>query len=144
MFRQIQFFLKLHRNINSVHVLQNFLVCVAICGTTILYVCIRLIPEHVQLNWSMQVMATQGLFECYCILIFVAFRYFGNMYDVSNRRQAILHKGTQNRKLRAFFRSCPVQRIYCGGSNYFEPITSLNVGLFVFNQTVSLILVTKH
>jgi len=39
-----------------------------------------------------------------------------------------------------FLKSCPVIRVYIGGSNYFEKLTPLNLWNFVVDQTVSLLL----
>ncbi len=75
-------------------------------------------------------------------VIFV-FGIFANVYEVSKGIQEKINAKTdlkRNKWFKRWFRSCPIFRIYIGGSNYLEKLTPLTIQDFVIDQTVSLML----
>lgn len=142
-FRQIQLMIQLHRDITSVYVVQSLVFNGVGASISILYVLVKAVmAEDMSIHWPIKVMDAQGLMA-FSILIMVTFRYFGNVYKVSSEGQMLLRKTKRNRELRAFFMSCPTQRIYFGTSNFFESTTCLNIELFILNQTASLLLLNR-
>ncbi len=82
---------------------------------------------------------------CIAFVIFV----FGILADVNNVSQQVQqkingrHELKRNKRFKRWFQSCPVFKIYFGGSNYFERLTPLNIQNFAINQTVSWMLIKQ-
>ncbi len=71
------------------------------------------------------------------------FSILGDVYNVSQRVQQQIngrHDLKKNKWFKRWLKSCPVFKIYFGGSNYLDRLTPLNIQNFAFNQTVSLML----
>ncbi len=74
---------------------------------------------------------------------------FGILADVSNVSQRVKnkingrHELKTNKWFKRWLKSCPVFRIYFGGSNYLDSVTPLNIQNFAVTQTVSLMLLLK-
>lgn len=80
-----------------------------------------------------------------CLLIVVCVN--GILADVYKVSLAVMdtlgsHSGLNKSKwFKKWFKSCPVLKIYLGGSNFFDQLTPLTLLDFVIDQTVSLLLV---
>ncbi len=80
------------------------------------------------------------------VIIFVIIFVFGFLADVYNVSQQALQKINGRHELKKhklfgrWLKSCPVFKIFFGGSNYLDRLTPLNIQDFAVNQTVSLML----
>lgn len=140
--REIQLLVKLHREGFSILVLQSIVfagVTVCVLGNVTV---VKFLAGEFQLPWVMQPVVVQVCVSFFIIIVFILGR-FGALYKVSSEKQANLWKSKRNKELRAFFRSCPLQRIFFGANNFFEAETCLNLEKFAFEQTASLLLLGK-
>ncbi len=77
-----------------------------------------------------------------CLVMF-AFGIFADVFNISNEIQQKLNERydlKRNKWFRRWIKSCPVLKIYFGGSNYVDRLTALNIQDFTINQTASLML----
>ncbi len=76
-------------------------------------------------------------------LVNFVFGILADVYNFSNGIQKQLNERYDLKRTKWFKRwikSCPVLKIYFGGSNYVDRLTPLNIQDFTINQTVSLML----
>ncbi len=76
------------------------------------------------------------------VTVFV-FGILADVYNVSSRAQNKINGRPElmkNKWVKRWVKSCPILKIYFGGSNFFDQLTPLNIQNFAINQTVSLML----
>lgn len=79
---------------------------------------------------------------CFFVIIFV-FGILADVYNVSAAVQEMIdgNPGLKRSKwLKRWVKSCPILKIYFGGTNYLDRLTPLNFQDLVIDQTVSLLL----
>jgi len=143
-FRELQLMCIQYRHIYSKYFLSINTVCIIILATLCLYNTIATAVDDgegsKQLGMSiLYFWCTIGTATCLVI-------NYGILADVQAFSDSVLREVKsklefkQSRWFTRFLKSCPVLRIYIGGSNYFENLTPLNLWSFVVDQTVSLLL----
>lgn len=82
---------------------------------------------------------------CFCVIIFV-FGILADVADVSSKVRKKINGNSElkrNKWFQKWVKSCPILKIYVGGSNFLEKITPLNFQDMVINQTVNLLLLNN-
>ncbi|CAL8127975.1 unnamed protein product [Orchesella dallaii] len=145
-FRELQLMSIVYRDIYSKFFLVVLMISCTIMQVVCLYNTVTVFAKGGYKDESFQIGLNLVYFWCTFLAIFIIVVMFGILADVycvaRNVHEEI--SGTVDLKRSKWFvrflKSCPVLRIYLGGSNFLDEMTPLTCEDFAIDQTVSLLL----
>ncbi|CAL8133527.1 unnamed protein product [Orchesella dallaii] len=141
-YREIQVLAAQHRSVYSAYFLGIYAICMVVVAIVCLYSTIVAVYEKESVQLGLNIVYFCCTFVTTFILVFII-GILADVYNVSKRvtqnmnGQVYLKK---NKWYRRFHRTCPVVRVYIGGSNFFDELTPLTLESFAISQTVNLLL----
>ncbi|CAL8140561.1 unnamed protein product [Orchesella dallaii] len=147
-FRELQIIGILHREIYCSYVLPVSLICCILMQVVCLYNTITVLLKENGKQTDEDLQIGLNLVYLWCtflsaIAILVLFGIMAGVYKVGRQVHSELDSFFELKRskwFRQFLKSCPILRVYIGGSNFIDGLTPLTAENFAIDQTVSLLL----
>lgn len=141
-YRKIQIMLIIYRNVYSRFMLAIIVTSILFLETSCLYNCVDSARKGVSIFAGLNLL----YFWCGCAFALNVLFIFGKLADIhqTSRELQLARKSktefAKNKWFRRWMRSCPVLKVYLGGTNFLEAQTPLLMESFVIIQAVNLLL----